>query len=99
MVYLAIKNITIKKPNKKLDYKYLEPYKVIKRISKNNYQLNLPLKVRIYPIFYISLFENVINVKLINTKRNNVKINEKKYKAEKVLDIRNYQGKIEYLVK
>ena len=32
MVYLAIKNIIIKKPNKKLDYKYLGPYKVIKRI-------------------------------------------------------------------
>ena len=37
MVYLAIKNIIIKKPNKKLDYKYLGLYKVIKKISKNNY--------------------------------------------------------------
>ena len=90
MVYLAIKNITIKKPSKKLDYKYLKPYKVIKRISENNYQLNLPLKVRIYPIFYISLFENAINVKLISIKRNNVKIKKEKYKKEKILEIRNY---------
>ena len=37
MVYLATKNITIKKPSKKLDYKYLGLYKVTKRISKNNY--------------------------------------------------------------
>ena len=37
MVYLAIKNIIIKKLSKKLDYKYLGPYKVIKRISENNY--------------------------------------------------------------
>ena len=37
MVYLAIKNIIIKKPNKKLDYKYLKLYKVIKKISENNY--------------------------------------------------------------
>ena len=37
MVYLVTKNIIIKRPNKKLDYKYLELYKVIKRISKNNY--------------------------------------------------------------
>ena len=74
MVYLATKNIITKKPSKKLDHKYLKPYKVIKRISKNNYQLNLPPKVRIYLIFYISLLENATNVKLINTKRNNVKI-------------------------
>ena len=90
MVYLITKNIIIKKPNKKLDYKYLKLYKVIKKFSENNYQLNLPLKVRIYPIFYISLLKNVTNVELINTGRNNVKINEKKYEAKKVLDTRNY---------
>ena len=90
MVYLATKNIIIKKPSKKLDHKYLKLYKVIKKISKNNYQLNLPPKIRIYLIFYISLLKNVINVELINAGRNNVKVNEKKYEAEKVLDIRNY---------
>ena len=37
MVYLAIKNIITKKPSKKLNYKYLRLYKVIKRILKNNY--------------------------------------------------------------
>ena len=99
LVYLAIKNIITKKPSKKLDYKYLKLYKVTKKISKNNYQLDLPPKVRIYPIFYISLLKNAINVKPISTERNNVKINEKEYKAEKVFNTYNYQGKIEYLVK
>ena len=37
MVYLITKNIIIKKLNKKLNYKYLRLYKVIKRISENNY--------------------------------------------------------------
>ena len=63
---------------------------MIKRISENNYQLDLPFKVRIYPIFYISLLKDAINVKLINTGRNNVKVNEKKYKAKKDFDTRNY---------
>ena len=90
IVYLAIKNITTKRPSKKLDYKYLGPYKVTKRISENNYQLDLPPKVRIYLIFYIFLFKNAINVEPINTERNNVKVNEKEYETEKVLDIRNY---------
>ena len=90
MVYLVIKNIITKKFSKKFDYKYLGLYKVIKRILKNNYQLDLPPKVRIHLIFYISLLENVINVKFINIGRNNVKVNEKEYKAEKVFDTRNY---------
>jgi hypothetical protein len=29
MVYLAIKNISTKRPTKKLDYKYIGPYKVL----------------------------------------------------------------------
>ena len=90
MVYLATKNIIIKRLSKKLDHKYLKPYKIIKRISENNYQLDLPPKVRIYLIFYISLLKNAINVKPINTERNNVKVNEKKYETKKVFDIRNY---------
>ena len=90
MVYLATKNITIKRPSKKLDYKYLKLYKITKKISKNNYQLDLPSKVRIYLIFYISLLENAINVEPINTGRNNIKVNEKKYETKKVFNTRNY---------
>ena len=90
MVYLAIKNIITKKLNKKLDHKYLGLYKIIKRISENNYQLDLPPKVRIYLIFYISLLKDVINVEFNNTGRDNVKVNKKEYETEKVLDTRNY---------
>ena len=90
MVYLTIKNIITKRLSKKLNHKYLEPYKITKKISKNNYQLDLPPKVRIYLIFYISLLKDAINVKPINTGRNNVKVNEKKYEAEKVFNTYNY---------
>ena len=90
MVYLAIKNIITKKPSKKLDYKYLKLYKVIKRILKNNYQLDLPPKVRIYPIFYILLLKDAINVNPINIERDDVKVKKEEYKAEKFFDIRNY---------
>ena len=68
MVYLATKNIITKRPNKKFNYKYIEPYRVIKKILKNNYQLNLSLKVKIHLIFYIFLLENVKDVNLQDTK-------------------------------
>ena len=67
MVYLAIKNITIKRFNKKLDYKYIGLYLLIKKILKNNYELNLLLKIKIYLIFYIFLFKNVTNINVIKT--------------------------------
>ena len=51
MVYLVIKNIIIKRFSKKLDYKYIGPYLIIKKILKNNYKLNLLLKIKIYLIF------------------------------------------------
>ena len=65
IVYLAIKNITIKRFNKKFDYKYIGPYLVIKKILKNNYELDLLLKVKIYLIFYIFLFKNITNINVI----------------------------------
>ena len=99
MVYLATKNIITKRPNKKLNYKYIEPYKVIKKISKNNYQLNLPPKVKIHLIFYIFLLENVKNVNLQNIKQNDVKVKNEKYKAKKIFNTRKQNKKIEYLVK
>ena len=87
MVYLVIKNIIIKRFNKKFDYKYIGLYKIIKKILKNNYELDLLLKVKIYLIFYISLFKNAININVIKTKRDNVKIKANKYKIKKILNV------------
>ena len=61
--------------------------------------MNLLPKVKIYPIFYISLLKDAKDVKLQNTKRNDVKVKEKEYEAKKILNIRNHKKKIEYLVK
>ena len=68
MVYLIIKNIIIKRFSKKLNYKYIGPYLIIKKILKNNYELNLLLKVKIYLIFYIFLFKDVTNINVIKIK-------------------------------
>ena len=68
MVYLIIKNIITKRVNKKLNYKYIGLYLIIKKILKNNYELDLLLKIKIYLIFYISLLENVTNINVIKIK-------------------------------
>jgi hypothetical protein len=59
IVYFAIKNIITKWLSKKLDYKYIRPYKIIQKIGKYNYKLDFPLKVKLYLIVYIALLESV----------------------------------------
>jgi hypothetical protein len=58
MVYLATKNVNTDRPSKKLDYKFIEPYKAIRKISENNYELNLLSTVKYHPIFHVSLLES-----------------------------------------
>ena len=99
MVYLVIKNIIIKRFNKKLDYKYIGPYLVIKKILKNNYELNLLLKVKIYLIFYIFLLKNVTNINVIKINQDNVEIKANKYEIKKILNVRIKNGRIKYKVK
>ena len=74
-------------------------YLVIKKILKNNYELNLLLKIKIYLIFYISLFKDVTNINVIKIKRNNVEIKINKYKIKEILNIRIKNGRIKYKVK
>ncbi len=58
-VYLFYKNITIKRPNDKLNFKKLKPFTIIRKILENNYELSLSKTMQIHSIFYISLFELV----------------------------------------
>jgi hypothetical protein len=62
IVYLAIKNIKIDQLSHKLDYKYIRLYKIIKKILKNNYKLDLLPKVRLYLVFHVLLLELVADI-------------------------------------
>ena len=61
--------------------------------------MDLLLKIRIHPIFYISLLKDVKDVNFTEIKRDDVKVKNEKYKAEKILNIRKENGRIEYLIK
>ena len=41
-VYLLCKNITIKQPNDKLNFKKFKLFIIIRKILENNYKLSLP---------------------------------------------------------
>jgi hypothetical protein len=59
-VYLFRKNIKIKWPSNKLDYKKLGLFKIDKKIGSVNYKLKLPKTIEIYPVFHVSLLEPVL---------------------------------------
>jgi hypothetical protein len=56
LVWLNASNISTTCPSKKLDRKRLEPFKVVKRIELQAYELDLPMTMRhIHNVFHISL--------------------------------------------
>ena len=59
-IQLVGKYIWISRPKKKLDYKNFRPFKVIRVINTQAYQLKLPDNWNIHNIFYVSLLEKYI---------------------------------------
>ena len=66
-VYLISRNLRIKQPSRKLDFKKLSLFKVDKCISQYNYRLVLPVSIKLRTnVFYISLLEPTPkNVRLV----------------------------------
>ena len=58
-VWLLHKNILSRRPSKKLNYIKLKPFKIKKKITKVNYKLDLPAKIKIYLVQYITILELV----------------------------------------
>ena len=55
-IWLSIKNISIDQPLKKLDYKMIDPFKVIKK-KDILLKLQLPQVMKIYNVFHLNFFQ------------------------------------------
>lgn len=60
MVYLNSRNISTRRPSKKLDFKKLGPFKIIEKIGKAAYRLELPATMKIHNVFHVSLLEPLV---------------------------------------
>ncbi|EDN09133.1 predicted protein [Histoplasma mississippiense (nom. inval.)] len=57
-VMLNAKNLRLLRPVRKLDHKYVGPFKILNTIGKQVYKLKLPPSYRnIHPVFHVSLLE------------------------------------------
>jgi hypothetical protein len=57
LVLLNLKHIKTDRPCRKFADRYFGPYKIIEKISKVAYRLELGPHARIYPVFHVSLLE------------------------------------------
>jgi hypothetical protein len=99
-IYLIQRNIQIKQPSTKLDYKKLGLFRIRRVIGLVNYELVLPKTMNIYPVFYISFLELVLLGVLLApvTEIEPVNLNAE-YKIKEILDYKQIRNHIKYLVK
>jgi len=86
-VYLFIRNITTRKPNKKLNYKKIKLFKIKRSIKGISFKLALPKTIKIYLVFYVLLFKPANNKTLI------IKIPKKYIKRFFIYDIKKILNK------
>jgi len=68
-VWLDARHIRTIRPTRKLDWKRLGPYKVIRRISPYADELELPVSIRIHRVQPVSLLDPVTNDPLVGQRR------------------------------
>ena len=98
-VYLISRNLRTTRPNKKLDFKKIGPFKVEERISTSNYRLSLPgtMKLRTH-VFHISLLEPAPKSARLATSVE-AEDEEEEWDVEDILDSRIAGRQLQYLVK
>src|SRR4051812_41726762 len=99
-VFFSTKFLRIKRLSKKLDFKRVGPFWIVKKIANSNYELLLPdtMKVR-SKVFYISLLELVLASVRLEISARFEDEEEEEYEVEEIWDSRLYGNKLQYLVK
>jgi len=93
-VWLEGQNITTDRPSKKLDDKRYGPFKVIKKIGKAAYKLELPRTWRsIWPVI------NEIFFTPYTPPSNTSQKQQPSHPAPEIIDSKLLQGRLRYLVK
>src|SRR5579871_4577319 len=95
-VFLQRANLRTTRPSRKLDHVKVGPFKVKRKISEVNYELDLPKSMKIHPVFHVALLEPAPESAPLDR---STATEDKEYQVEKVLDYQTIRGKPYYLVK
>ena len=102
-VWLSTANIKTQKLSKKLDYKQVGPYKIIKKVGPTSYRLRLPPTVKIHSVFYSLLLRlhagDPLPEQIVPPPPPVVVEGKRKWEVERILDLRWYYGRLQYKAK
>ena len=88
-VFLLIRNLRIKRLSKKLDFKKIGLFKIIKKILTLNYELALLKTIKLRTkVFYISLLKLILKNAKLETRVEVENDEEVNYEVETILDSR-----------
>ena len=100
------KHIKTTRPSKKLDHRYLGPFKIVEKISSHAYRLALPWDMKIHDVFHVQLLEPYKESQIENRVQPPpppIEIEgEKEYEVEAILDSKvdkRYSDPTRYLIK
>ncbi|PRP76895.1 retrotransposon nucleocapsid protein [Planoprotostelium fungivorum] len=104
MVYLSTKNITTRRPYKKLDDLRVGPFKVLSAIAKDGKpatacRLELPPQWTIHPVFHVSLLSKLPPDTFDRQETSeppNIINDGNEYEVSRVLDSRMHRNKLQY---
>ena len=88
-------NIRTEKESTKLDHLQLGPFVVKRKLNFDNYELQLPTRIRIHPVFHISLLLPTSNP----ASRENYNVDDDTYEVDKIMEKRTRMGRTEYRIR
>jgi hypothetical protein len=104
-VWLIRRNIKTQRPSQKLDAKRMGPFKILQVVgeSKLAFKLELPPRMRIHPVFHVSLLEpyreNTIEGRIQPPPPPPDEINgELEYEVKEILDSKVVCGNLQYYI-
>ncbi|GAA5820076.1 hypothetical protein JCM11491_002518, partial [Sporobolomyces phaffii] len=102
-VWLSARNIRTRRQLKKLDHKFLGPFKVLEPIGQLAYRLALPKEMKIHPVFHVSLLQRHQASSLANCVPPPpppvVVDDAEEYEVDEILDSQVFRGKPRYRVR
>jgi Chromo (CHRromatin Organisation MOdifier) domain len=106
LVWLNAANISTTRSSNKLDWKRLGPFKVVKRIGLQAYELNLPMTMHhIHNVFHVSLLDLYKPTSIAPHSLPPplpplyVKDDQEYFEIETILDSRHHQNRVQYFIK
>ena len=100
IVWLLGRNLKTWWLNKKLNFKFMDPFKVKNRVGTQAYHLELPHMIKVHLVFHISLLKLCKGSNYPNEHPPSEVIgDEKEYEVEKILNSCHQREHVQYLVK